>query len=97
MINDEILADRLNLYREGKLEEVDNNQFFNNDSITSNLLTTFTRIFNVGLVFLHSLAFGFAIKTIFATDWNFIAFFSVGFSIELILTNLFDLLKNKNK
>jgi len=94
MINDSLLGDRLNLYREGKLEESQN---LENNSIFLDSPKPFSTLANLVLIFLHSLVFGFALKTILSTNWDFLEFISVGFTIQIILTNIFSLLKNKNK
>ena len=100
MINDNILADRLNLYREGKLEEApegETDQESNLDSKISDFLAIIFKVIEMGTMFVRSLAFGFAAKTIFVTDWNFLSFLAVGFATEIILSNIFNLFKQKNK
>ena len=89
MINDNLLSDRLNLYREGKIEE--------SQSHLPIHPLTFNNIIDLAVIFLYSLTYGFAAKIIFATDWNFISFLTVGFAAELIMSNIFDLFKTKNK
>ena len=97
MINDNILADRLNLYREGKLEEAPEGEFNEQiDTKISNFLAIIFKAIEMGGSLLRSLAFGYAVKTVFDTNWNFTQFFVIGFVIEIILTNIFDLFKQKN-
>ena len=99
MINDNVLSDRLNLYREGKTEETPKGEIINEsiESTISNFLAIVFNIIEVGIVFARSLAFGYAAKTIFVTDWNFLGLIAVGFSTEIIITNIFNLFKQKNK
>jgi len=99
MLNDSILADRLNLYREGQINEIesDENESENSEpNIITNLLTIAFKLMEIGIMFLRSLVFGFAEKTVFSTDWNFIEILAVGATTELILTNIFNLFKRKN-
>ena len=97
MINDNVLADRLNQYREGKLEEpefeLNEEDFKGINTKISNFLTIVFKIAEAGTIFLRSLAFGFAAKTIFGTDWKFIAFLAIGFTVEIVLTNIFNIFK----
>jgi hypothetical protein len=100
MINDNVLADRLNAFRSGaplpKNEtitetEEDLEQF----DIVSKKISHITKIgyelINLSFVVLQSTAYGFAVKTIFVTDWKFIAVLAVGFTIQSITTKIFNL------
>ena len=102
MLNDNILSDRLNLFRTGEIDEAAIS--INNDNdidLISPKLDTYLillkGIINGGVVFLRSLAYGFAVKTIFATDWRFIAFLAVGFSLDLIITNITSIFNKEDK
>ena len=96
MINDNILADRLNLFREGEIEETPEEEINNQEENYSNFSAFLFEAIEIGTTFLHSLAFGYAAKIIFDTNWNFLAFLTVGFTIQIILSNTFNLFKQKN-
>jgi hypothetical protein len=100
MINDNILADKLNLFREGKLEETSEEEINDIKELDSNISTFFTILLKateLGATAVRSLAFGFAVKTVFVTDWDFVSFLAVGFVIEIMLSNTFNLFKQRNK
>jgi len=99
MLSDNILADRLNLYREGKLDKTPEGEKIKEvkKSETSSTFELALKIVELVLVFIRALVFGFAIKTILSSDWNFLALFAVGLSTEIILTNIFNLFKQENK
>jgi len=101
MINDSALGDRLNLFREGQINEESPKDYYkelgNVDRKLENLVNLAFKILDIGIVFLRSLTYGFAAKTIFATDWKFVAFLAVGFSIDLILNNLTNIFNREDK
>lgn len=96
MINDNILADRLNAFRSGEpLPEPETQEYLDQLDEVQEKISNFTKIsyelINLFLVIFRSLIFGFAIKTIFITNWEFLAIFAVGFSIETITSRLFNI------
>jgi hypothetical protein len=96
MISDNVLADRLNAFRSGSpLPEVESEEVLEQLDTVSTKISHITKIgyeiINLSFVILQSIAFGFAIKTIFATDWRFIAMLAVGFSVQSITSRLFNL------
>ena len=93
MINDNVLGERLNLFRAGEIEESSEEQHVSNEISFSKFAILFYKVIDTGIVFLRSLAYGFALKTVFATDWPFIGFLAIGFSLDLFITNIFDLFK----
>jgi len=102
MIKNSVLSERLNLFREGELSEtLDNDDLIDQTNIDesniSNLTTILFKFINLGVIFIQSLAYGFAVKTIFDTNWKFMAFLAVGFSIDLISTNIISIIKKENK
>lgn len=98
MINDNALSDRLNLFREGQIGDLDTNHYDETvDSKTVSLLAIFFKVIELGVVFVRSLTYGFAVKTIFSTDWRFMAFLAVGFSIDLLVTNLTSVLNRGDR
>jgi len=86
MIDDNILGDRLNLFREGKIDE--EIKIENLEPKIENIHTFIFKILEIVIIFIRSISYGFAAKTIFSTDWKFVAFLAVGFSIDLIITNI---------
>ena len=46
--------------------------------------------------FIKSAAFGFALKTIFCTDWRFLGLLCVGISINLVMQFISGLIHHKN-
>ena len=94
MISDNVLADRLNAFRTGSpLPEPETPEFLEQLDTVSDNISHLTKIgyeiINLSFVLLQSMAYGFAIKTIFATDWRFIAFLAVGFSVQSITSRFF--------
>jgi hypothetical protein len=92
MLNNNLLADRLNAYKNNEpipAVEENNHEYQRTDQYQYPLLVTFLlQFFNLILVFVKSLGYGFAAKTIFSADWKFAAFLSVGFAFELFITSL---------
>ncbi len=93
MIKNNVLGKRLNQFREGTIEETPPKKEIKIPETFTKLAAFLLNIFGLGIVFVRSLAYGFALKTIFTTDWNFLAFFAVGLSLELITSNILDLFK----
>ena len=98
MISDNVLADRLNAFRNGEdLPEVESEEVLNQFSTISNNISLLGNIsheiFNLSFMFLQSITYGFALKTIFATDWKFIAFLAIGFSVQMITSQIFNIFK----
>jgi hypothetical protein len=100
MINDNILGDRLNSFREGEIEEDKSEEYYKEinkiDNTAENIFSLALKIMEIGIVFIRSISYGFATKTIFATDWKFVAFLAVGFSIDLIITNISNIFNKKD-
>lgn len=90
MINNDLLADRLNAHKNNEpIPDGDLKEFTYDPKEETPLAVTFLlQFFNLIVIFVKSLAYGFALKTVFATDWKFLAFLSVGFTVELILTSV---------
>lgn len=100
MIQSNLLADRLNAFKNNEpIPELETNKEYVYQGTEEPLplfVTFLTQFINLGLIFVKSLGYGFATKTVFATDWNFWAFLSVGFAIELFLTTILNpFTKNK--
>lgn len=94
MINSDLLGNRLTAFKNNEplSEEGDHlgggtNQFYQSDNIPI-IVSFLSTLINFGFLFLKSAAYGFAVKTVFETDWTFWPVIAVGFSIELILSTL---------
>jgi hypothetical protein len=100
MINNDLLANRLNAFKNNEpIPEVEKNQEHVYQGAQEHMpliVTIISQIINLGFLFLKSAAYGFAAKTIFSTDWNFMALLAVGFSFELALTTILNTF-TKNK
>lgn len=99
MINNEALADRLNAFKNNEpipeSEESRNYEYKGQESLP--LLVTFlTQFINIGLIFIKSLGYGFAAKTIFSTDWSFWQYIAVGFAFEVLLTTILNSFTKNN-
>lgn len=64
-------------------------------NITANNITAISEFINstlaVLIIILKSLIYGYSIKIIFQTEWNFIQFLCIGFSITFIFQFIFEL------
>ena len=75
MINDNVLGDRLNAFKMGEpIPEPESEEVLEQLDTISTRISHITKIgyefINLSFVFLQSIAYGFALKTIFETDWN---------------------------
>jgi len=96
MISDNVLAARLNAFKKGEpLPEPESEEILEQLDTISTKISHITKIgyeiINLSFVFLQSIAYGFAIKTVFVTDWKFLAVLAVGFSIQSITSRIFNL------
>lgn len=108
MKKNNLLADRLNAYKNGKEipkveKEVENyNKNLNQnlpEKTNSQLLKEIGyEIFNLSFVVLNTLAYGYSLKLIFNTDWNSIGVLAIGYSLYTIIHNFLNIFKtNKNE
>ena len=89
MISNNALANRLNAFKNGEsIPEQPQEPFYEQIDPTVTLITS-----GINLVYaiLRILGYGYAIKTIFATDWNFWGWLAVGFSIEVLTIKILSL------
>lgn len=97
MINDEILENRLNAFRDGKELPKETIQTETEDLTEDETLSFIYKIFLNALDILYDLiktiAFGYSAKTIFLTNWEFWPTIAVGFSITIILNTLTNIFK----
>jgi hypothetical protein len=87
MINDNVLGNRLN---EFKRKQGSNEPPIPNNPIFAAFSTLFTTI----LIVFKTLVFGYGIKIIFSTDWNFWEIACIGVMINFFLTFIHDLIHN---
>jgi hypothetical protein len=93
MINDNLLAERLNSYRDGdELPEPETEELINQTNYIDTKITLLAKmgveLVNLSFVFLKSISYGFALNTIFFQDWKFVAMLAVGFSLDTIITTI---------
>jgi len=95
MIKNNALAERLNAFRKGETlpENPKQIEIEEETSLLDNLLfdPIFNNIFNLFYTFLKSISYGFALKTIFVTNWSFLGFLAIGFSIDLLISYILSL------
>lgn len=98
MINNDLLADRLNAFKNNEpIPDVETTKEYEYQGETPPIaVTLITQFISLALIFVKSLGYGFAAKTIFSTDWTFWQFFAVGFAFELFLTTILNTF-TKNK
>lgn len=96
MINDNVLADRLNAFRSGDpLPEPETQEYLNQLNEVHDKISYINKIsyeiINLFFIILRSLAFGYSSKAIFTTNWEFLIILAVGFSIETITSKIFNI------
>ena len=96
MISDNVLADRLNAFKMGEpIPEPESEEILEQLDTIGTRISHITKIgyelINLSFVFLQSIAYGYALKTVFVTNWEFIAVLAVGFSIQSITSRIFNL------
>lgn len=96
MIKDNLLADKLNKFRnDGQTSEEESQEYINQmDVIDDNVslaVKISAEIIELGYIFTKSIAYGLALNTVFSQDWNFISMLAIGFSLEMILSSIFGL------
>lgn len=103
MLKNSLLADKLNAYRNNEYDQNDQQEeTYKEQSVSTNLNNDSTTILlvqlmNIIVIFIKSLSYGFAMKTIFSEDWNFIAFLSIGFAIDTFLTTFTGIFNKKEE
>lgn len=91
MLKDNSLADRLNAVKQGKPSSTESNEVFNTHKKPINTTPQYNnniilaKIISYIDVFIVSLFYGVALKTIFNTEWSLFGLFSVGFFLNHIL------------
>jgi hypothetical protein len=82
------LGDRLNNFK-NKLPLPESNSEEPNSSAGNSLIESINKLFSsislLVIVALKSFAFGYSLKLIFNTNWNFWGFLCIGFSITLLM------------
>jgi hypothetical protein len=98
MINNDLLADRLNAFKNNEpIPTVEKNEeYVHREEPLPFLVTLLTQLISLILIFVKSIGYGFAAKTIFSTGWTFWEFLAVGFAFELFLTTILNTF-TKNK
>ena len=92
MLKNNALADRLNTYKTG--EVLPNDQDYQDEDEFEEetpLERLFQNFFELIFFVLKCLAFGYAVRTVFNTDWKFFAVVAIGFSIEVLTTKILNI------
>ena len=103
MVKNNTLAEKLNLYKSGEStpasenntplseeEQQDADTEVVKNSMTVEMINYAT---NISFFVVRCLAYGYSIKTIFNTDWSFVALCAVGLSVETITSKLLDVFR----
>lgn len=79
----DLLGSRLNNFRNKKEESSEPKE--NNNNLTSKyLVDTINGIIAIAVLLIKSIVYGYSLKLIFHTDWNFIGFLCIGLSINFL-------------
>jgi ABC-type multidrug transport system permease subunit len=93
------LSDRLNSFKNKQSileEEQEHKEDQENYSLSSSLLDLFNSIIPLIVLFIKSFTFGYTLKLIFNTEWNFLGFLCIGLSINFIFQYINELFQNRN-
>jgi hypothetical protein len=91
MINDNLLGDKLNSFKNNsnklETEQINVSEKINKKDIAQ-AVSGFVFIIKSIIFLIRAFALGFAIKTIFSADWAFWEFFLTGFSVNYIINSI---------
>lgn len=90
-IKNESLSDRLNNFKNNPPSETD----ITTESVKKSLIKFFSTIITFGAFIGRSIIFGYSLKIIFNTNWNFLAFLCIGISLNLLFQYIKDIIHNK--
>jgi len=93
-VKDNSLGDRLNDFR-NKQSPFENNKN-QIDLPYSPIKEFFDSIIILIVMFIKSFTFGYSLKIIFSTDWNFLGYFCIGLGINFILQFIISLIHNNS-
>ena len=90
-IKNESLGDRLNDFKNNPPSETDTNI----ESVKKSLIEFFSTITTFSAFIGRSIIFGYSLKIIFNTNWNFLAFLCIGISLNLFFQYIKDIIHKK--
>ena len=89
MLNDNLLGNKLNSFKNDKQQISPKIKEPAKEPVPiTQAITGFVFIIKLMIFLVRSFALGFAVKTIFATDWTFWGFFFVGFSLNYLMNSI---------
>ncbi|MFA5154039.1 MAG: hypothetical protein WC554_15925 [Clostridia bacterium] len=87
MLNDNLLGNKLNSFK-NKQASPEIKEPIKLPTHITQTISGFVFIIKFVIFLLRSFALGFALKTVFATNWSFWGFFFVGFSTNYIINSI---------
>jgi len=94
-IKNSSLGDRLNDFKNKQTSSNPDNPD-NPNNYLGNIINTFNSILILVVLFIKSFVFGYSLKLIFNTDWNFFGFLCIGLSINFLLQFIHNLIHTDN-
>ena len=91
----DLLGNKLNSFR-NKKEETTEPKENNNDLFTKYVVDTINSIIIIIVLFLKSIVYGYSLKLIFQTDWNFIGFLCIGLSFNFMKQYIYNLIRKNS-
>jgi hypothetical protein len=98
MIRNSALGERLNLFKSGQILSTEpvhptpeQQKEIDEEIIENSMIVQIGNfLINIAFFLTKCVAFGYAFKIVFNTDWKLIAVFAIGFSVEVMTTKIFD-------
>lgn len=88
MIENNSLSDKLNEFKNDPIIPETNDS---NGNI-KHILSLGNSLINLTILFIKSFVFGYGLKTILNTDWNFLGYLSIGLAIGFLMEFIIDLI-----
>ena len=88
MLNDNLLGNKLNSFKNNKQISPEIKEPAKESVPITQAISGFVFLIKSVIFLLRSFAMGFALKTVFATDWPFWGFFFVGFTINYLINTI---------
>jgi len=94
MINNNILGDKLNNFKNKNTNPLDSSKGFS--QLPDNpMISAFVTILSTILFVIKVLVYGYSLKIIFNTDWNYLSIVCIGLAINFLLNYIQDLISRK--
>jgi hypothetical protein len=89
------LGDRLNDFKNKQSNIEDTEEIQNNiDELKKSVKDLLSSSLSIVTLFIKSAIFGYALKVVFHTDWNFLGFLCIGLTINILAHYLYTLIHN---